>query len=108
AMGSVIVMTNVLDLPAGLANAGDETAQSELAEANTAEPELAQIRTRAAAALTAIVLPHRELRRPLRLLDHCLTRHVLFPPRGRLSATFISTKRQPQLFQQSQRTVIAP
>src|SRR5579862_1970268 len=69
----------VHDLPARLADAGNETVESHIAEADAAEPKLAQERARATAALTAIVLPHGVLRCPFRLLNHRLTRHEGLP-----------------------------
>src|SRR5579862_1122800 len=107
-------------LPARLANAGDETVQGQLAEADAAEAELAQKRARAAAALTAIVLSHRELWRPLGLLDHRFTCHqyslsmktsvisgqtlgARLPSAGAL----LRAERETELLQQSERPVVA-
>src|SRR5512144_891705 len=64
-------------LPGCLSHAGDHPLQRQLAEADTAEPEATQERARPAATAAAIVLPHRELRLPLALLDHGLTSHQL-------------------------------
>src|SRR5580704_4339256 len=69
----------VLALPARLADAGYETVEGQLAEADAAEPEFAKERASATTALAAIVLPHRELRRPLGFFDHCFTSHELLP-----------------------------
>src|SRR5688572_24567905 len=62
AIGSVIVMVGAL-LPARLGEAGDLTLVGDLAQADSAEAELAQVRARAAAAPAAVVIPHLELRR---------------------------------------------
>src|SRR4029079_1184075 len=60
AMGSVIDMVFVLS-PARLDDARDVAAQGELAEAKPAHLELAEIRTRPAAALAAALDAHLEL-----------------------------------------------
>src|SRR5215210_4046843 len=52
AIGSVIDIS----LPAGLGQPGDHAFVRDLANANTAQPELAEIRTRATAALAAVVV----------------------------------------------------
>src|SRR5690348_7175433 len=62
-------------LPACLSDAGDHARERQLPEADPAQSELPQVGTRAAAALAAVMLPHRELRLPLALLDHGLTSH---------------------------------
>src|SRR5262245_29117763 len=53
ATGSVIDM----GLPARLREAGDHALMRDLAHADAAQPELAQIRARAAAPLAAVVVP---------------------------------------------------
>src|SRR5215210_6406271 len=53
AMGSVID----IGLPARLREAGNHALVGDLAQADAAEPELAQVRARAAAALAAVVVP---------------------------------------------------
>ena len=63
-------------LAARLSHAGDHPGQRQLAEADAAETEAAQERTRPAATAAAIVLAHLELRLPLALLDHGLTSHL--------------------------------
>src|SRR5450756_1756922 len=62
-------------LPACLADARDVARQRHLSETDSAEPELSQESARSSAPSAAIVLPHRELRLPLALLHHGLTRH---------------------------------
>src|SRR4051812_36263462 len=62
-------------LPASLSHARDQSRKCKLAEADSADAELSQECARSAAALTAIVLSHFELRLPLALLYHGLTRH---------------------------------
>src|SRR5262245_52872963 len=64
-------------LPGRLSNPWDHALQRKLAEANTTHAEPAQVRTRTSASAAAIVLPHRELRLPLALLDHGFTGHLL-------------------------------
>src|SRR3990172_11368330 len=80
--GSVmlIVSGDVLS-PTGLAHPGDFPLEREFAEADTTQAELAEIRPRAPAALAAVVLPHRELGRPLLLLDQRLLSHATAPLR---------------------------
>ncbi|ACL25871.1 hypothetical protein Cagg_3011 [Chloroflexus aggregans DSM 9485] len=56
-------------LPACLHNARNEAFQRMLAEADAAHPELADIRSRPAADLAAIVRTHLKFRRSLRLND---------------------------------------
>src|SRR5829696_2468907 len=72
AIGSVIVQFSVTSflsgrsraaLPAALRHAGDVAFQRQLAEAQAAQRELAQIGARAAAALAAVAQPDLELRR---------------------------------------------
>src|SRR4051812_41740655 len=81
AIGSVIDI--VLDLPARLLDARDQTLVRDVAQADPAQPELAEIRTRTTAALAAVVVPRRVLRRA-RLLDtlgslgHLLSRLRIF------------------------------
>src|SRR5882757_9171780 len=62
-------------LPAGFAHAGNFPAQRELTETNAAQLELAERAPAAAAALTAIVAAHLELRLPLDLLHPRPLRH---------------------------------
>src|SRR3954452_17809962 len=66
AIGSVIDIA--LDLPARLLDARDETLVSDVPQADTAEAELAEVRTRTTAALAAVVVARRVLART-RLLD---------------------------------------
>src|SRR6478735_2587514 len=66
AIGSVIDIA--IDLPARLLDARDQTLVRDLAQADPAQAELAEIRTRATAALAAVVVARRVLRRA-RLLD---------------------------------------
>src|SRR5208337_2567414 len=61
AMGSVIVMDDPLLSPAGLGHARHLAGMHELAQTDTAEPELAVDRTRAAAAAAPCVAAHFEL-----------------------------------------------
>src|SRR5919202_1918855 len=60
AIGSVIDI--VLYLPARLLDAGDQALVRDLAQADTAQPELAEVRARATAALAAVVLARLVLR----------------------------------------------
>src|SRR3954449_5259652 len=60
AIGSVIDIA--LDLPARLLDARDETLVSDVPQADTAEAELAEVRTRTTAALAAVVVARRVLR----------------------------------------------
>src|SRR4029450_3889933 len=66
-IGSVIFLGSQLSvlsfLPATLRDAGDVSLECELAEAQTAERELAHVRARAPAAVAAIAQPDPELRR---------------------------------------------
>src|SRR6478672_8352060 len=64
-------------LPARLANARDIARECEVSEADSADAELSQKCARSSAPLTAVVLPHAELRLPLRLLYHGLSRHFV-------------------------------
>src|ERR687890_2309778 len=64
ATGSVIDMR----LPARLREAGDHALVGDLAQADAAEPELAQVRAWAAATLAAVVVP-RLILRPALLAD---------------------------------------
>src|SRR6478752_4720247 len=66
AIGSVIDIA--LDLPARLLDARDQALVSDLAQADAAEPELAEVRARATAPLAAVVVARRVLVRT-RLLD---------------------------------------
>src|SRR5436305_12163294 len=61
AMGSVIDI--VLDLPARLLDARDQTLVGDGSQADAAEAELAEVRARATAALAAVVVARRVLRR---------------------------------------------
>src|SRR5215212_6761680 len=83
AIGSVI-MARALLLPARLRHARNLAFESELAEADPAQPELAHIGAGTAAPLAAAVLPHRvgliEGARVLRLHDHRDFRHYRSPP----------------------------
>src|SRR6266480_1407646 len=64
-------------LPACLADARDISRQRHLSETDSAEAELSQESAGSSAPAAAIVLPHRELRLPLALLYHGLTRHCV-------------------------------
>src|SRR4051812_11372556 len=81
AIGSVIDI--VLDLPARLRDARDQTLVSDVAQADAAQAELAVVRTRTTAALAAVVVARRVLART-RLLDtlgslgHLLVRLRIF------------------------------
>src|SRR4029077_12529240 len=63
-----------------LGHARDDALVGELAQADTAEPELLVDGARTAAAVAARVVAHLELRRPRGLDDKRLLRHYLFPP----------------------------
>src|SRR3989304_5502233 len=73
AIGSVIPMANLL--PTRLRHAGDPPPQREPPEADAAKSELAIDSARPAAALTAGVLAHLELRFPRRFDDQALLWH---------------------------------
>src|SRR5207248_7467899 len=75
ATGSVILISCSVLLPTGFAHAGNFPAQRELAETNAAQPKLAQRPSAAAAALTAVIAAHLELRLPLDLLHPRPLRH---------------------------------
>src|SRR5580698_7866414 len=75
ATGSVIVMSAFPPSPAGLGDTGDLSRMHHDAQADTTEAELAQHRTRPAAAPAPGVGPHLELGRPLLLLVQCLLGH---------------------------------
>src|SRR5208283_5057884 len=75
AMGSVMVMNDPLLSPAGLGHARHLAGMHELAQTDTAEPELAVDRTRAAAAAAPCVAAHFELGLGLLLLYQCLLGH---------------------------------
>jgi hypothetical protein len=64
-------------LPARLADAGDEPRQRQLAEADSANAELSEEGARTSAPAATIVLSDAELRLPLALLNHGLSRHYL-------------------------------
>src|SRR5690606_21892316 len=80
AIGSVIVIV-VLPSPARLRHAGDLTGVHHLAQADTAEAELAVDALRTTAALAAGVGPNLELRGLLLLVDECLLGHQRCPSR---------------------------
>src|SRR6476620_10869393 len=80
AIGSVI---DIWDLPARLLDARDQALVRDLAQADAAQPELAEIRTRATAALAAVVVARRVLVRARLLytlgsLGHLLVRLRIF------------------------------
>src|SRR6478672_5933716 len=80
AIGSVI---DIWDLPARLLDARDQALVRDLAQADAAQPELAEIRTRATAALAAVVVARRVLVRARLLytlgsLCHLLVRLRIF------------------------------
>src|SRR5436190_18870735 len=62
-------------LPARLAHAGDVARQRQVSETDSADAEFSQERARSSAPPTPVVLTHSELRLPLALLHHGLTRH---------------------------------
>src|SRR4051812_47191708 len=62
-------------LPAGLTNARDIARECKVPEADSADAELSEERTRSSAPSAAVVLTHSELRLPLALLYHGFTRH---------------------------------
>src|SRR3954447_11958570 len=78
ATGSVSMV--VVLSPRALRHAGDHALVGELAQADTAEPELLVDRARAPATVAAGVVTHLELGRPAGLDDQRLLRHYLFPP----------------------------
>src|SRR3954447_3985995 len=67
-------------LPAGLLNAGQLTRVRHLAQADAAEPELAEYRVRAAAPLAAGIAAHLELGLLIGLVDQCLLCHLFSSP----------------------------
>src|SRR3989304_7772533 len=73
--GMLIMSGDVLS-PTRLAPPGDLSLEREFAEAEAAQPELPEICPSAPAALATVVLPHRELGRPLLFLDPRLLSHV--------------------------------
>src|SRR5439155_22947928 len=75
--GSVMLMSCSVLLPTGFAPAENLPAQRELAETNTAQPELAERPATAAAPLAPVVAAHLELRLPLDLLHPRLLRHPM-------------------------------
>src|SRR5579871_464534 len=77
AMGSVIVMRASPPSPAGLRHAGHLSRMRELAQADAAEAELTEHRSRPAAPLAAGVGTNLELRLALLLLDERLLGHVV-------------------------------
>src|SRR5690242_5729312 len=79
AIGSVII--GCAPSPRRLHDTGDLARVRHLAQADTAQPEVAVDRARPAATLAAAVPAHLELRRLLRLVDECLLRHALTPGR---------------------------
>src|SRR5436190_7519015 len=94
AIGSVIDIA--LDLPARLLDARDQTLVRDVSQADPAQAELAEIRTRATAALAAVVVARRVLVRT-RLLDtlgslgHLLVRLRIFE--GSVALFFVSRLR---------------
>src|SRR3989440_3133219 len=83
ATGSITLISRSVLLPTGFAHAGNFPAQRELAETNTAQPELAERPPAATAALAPVIGPHLELRLPLDLLHPRLLRHPISPMRPR-------------------------
>ena len=65
-------------LPGRLLDAGNLSLVGQLAEADTADAEITQVRVRAAADLAAVVSTGRELRLRLLLEDHRLLSHLSF------------------------------
>src|SRR4029450_2399495 len=82
AIGSVMLMSARLPLPARLGDAGQLAGVGELAHADPAQAELAQDGPWPAAALAAGVAAHLELRGALGLGDQCLLCHLLVLPPG--------------------------
>src|SRR5690606_19902221 len=86
-VGTVIARTPTRRpaLPARLPDTRDLPPQRHLAEADPAQPELAQERPRPPAPRAPVALANRELLHTPRLLDQCLSRHDLLPvtPRTR-------------------------
>src|SRR3954451_2634143 len=78
ATGSVSIVLFLL--PGALGHARDDALVGELAQADTAEPELLEDGARPSAAVAARVVAHLVLRRPGGLHDQRLLRHYLFPP----------------------------
>src|SRR3712207_5818805 len=83
AIGSVIDIAR-LPLPARLGEAGDVALVGHLAQADTAQAELAEVRARPAAAAAAVVLAGLVLLRPL-LPHHLGSLRHLAPVLGRFS-----------------------
>src|SRR5271169_5081471 len=75
AMGSVIVIVASLPSPARLGHTGDLARVHHDAQADPAQPELAQDGPWTAAPAAPGVAPDLELRGALLLLDQCLLRH---------------------------------
>src|SRR6266550_2567757 len=76
AIGSVMLID--YSSPARLAHAGNHSRKRELTETDSAHAELSQKGARTSAPAAAVVLPDAELRLPLALLYHGLSRHYLF------------------------------
>src|SRR5438132_12592684 len=83
AIGAVMLMKSWTcrgeRLPACLADARDETRQRQLAEADAAHAEGAEISPRPSAASAAVVFANSVLRLPLALLHHGFARHSYAP-----------------------------
>src|SRR6478672_4794930 len=79
AMGSVIDTISLL--PARLRDAGDLTLERQLAEANAAQREVADVASRPAAQLAAVAMLDLVLRRTVPLDDHRNLGHVSSPSR---------------------------
>src|SRR5882724_11488583 len=76
ATGSVMLIgSDTVLSPAGLADTRDFPPEGQLAETDAAQTELAEHRARAPTALAAGVRPRRVLGCALALLDHALLRH---------------------------------
>src|SRR5579872_983244 len=104
ATGSVITaICLLLPLPRCLGDARNLAAMRELAEADPAQAELAQVASRPAAALAAVVLAHRELLFALRFFDHRSGCHVV----GRaLRRGTLLPQRHAHLAQERQRVLV--
>src|SRR5262245_22023002 len=79
AIGSVIVIVR-LPSPARLRDTGHFAGVHHLAQADAAEPELAEVRARAPATAAPVVRAHLVLGLALLLLDECFLRHACYCP----------------------------
>src|ERR1700674_333210 len=72
---TVVLRSLVLQLPAALGHAGHVALQRQLAEAQPAQPELAQVRARPAAQVAAVAQTNLEFRRLVLFRDFCCGGH---------------------------------